>query len=151
MASGTGKTVPIFPSGILCNVGGNRDVDQLFCNDFSGKIVIGMIEDTVRDRNGLKSCRLQMRSFMPRMSRLCTGGSGSRLPAVFDLFMVGFCRGRQRGIFIVTMHLVNEMPAFAFQIRVFLCKGRDFLTELVTEFLQVFQLDQELDNVAFRA
>lgn len=64
---------------------------------------------------------------MPGMSRLCTRGSGSRLPAVFALFMLGFCRGGQGGIFIVTMHLVNEMPAFVFQIRVFLCKGRDFL------------------------
>lgn len=78
MASGTGKTVPVFRSGILRNVGGNRDIDQLFCDDFSGKIVIGMIEDTVRDRNGLKSCRLQMRPFMPGMPRLCTGGSGSK-------------------------------------------------------------------------
>ena len=73
MAYGTGKTVPVFRSGILRNMGGNRDVDQLFCDDFSGKIVIGMIEDAVRDRNGLKNCRLQMRSFMLGMSRLCTG------------------------------------------------------------------------------
>ena len=65
--------------------------------------------------------------------------------------MIGFCRGGQGGMFIVTMHLVNEMPAFVFQIRVSLCKGGDFLTELVTEFQQVFQLDPELDNVAFRA
>lgn len=151
MASGTGKTVSVFRSGILRNVGGNRDVNQLFCDDFSGKIVIGMIEDTVRDRNDLKVCGLQMRSFMSGTPWLCTGGSGGRLSAVFDLFMVGFCRRQQGGIFIVTMQLVNEMPAFIFQICVFLCKGKDFLTELITEFLQVFQLDQELNNVAFRA
>lgn len=80
VASGTGKTVPVFPSGILCNVSGNRDVDQLFCDDFSGKIVIGMIKDAVRDRNGLKSCRHQMSCL------LCPGCPGCAL----GVLVVGF-------------------------------------------------------------